>query len=539
MHVFAPLFSIPTSSLASQLPGEHTSGGVLSSGICSGDIIAGWVGLMAQAPATGPAKLSLTYLLVLLAASVLLLLFLILKLRMQAFLALILASLFVALGASKELTGGAGQLELATIGDEIVRGMGKSLGFIATIIGLGGIFGALLEHSGGAQSLARSLLKLFGEKRASWAMVVTGFIISIPVFLDVALVIMVPILYALARKTGKSVLAFGLPLLAGLMVTHAFVPPTPGPVWVAYQLNVSLGWVILFGVMVGFPTAIIGGILVPKQMAKRLYIAPPPLDASDVLDDATEESLPSLTSILVLIGLPIILILIGTVVREVLAASVDNGLEKGLYEAAVKQRLSDAGLGLKLLSFVGHPVIALVLATLGALFYLGYGRGADKSELMEVTTRALGPAGIIILITGAGGVFKEVMFASGVSGALSEAFSGQGISILLLAYLFAVLVRVAQGSATVAMVTAAGLMAQTIADQDLSQPQLALIVIAIAAGASAVSHVNDSGFWLVSRYMLMTEKQTFQTWTVISTVVSVVGFGLAWMIWLLLPTLGW
>ena len=196
-------------------------------------------------------SLSLTYLLTLLVLAVFVLLFFILKLRMQAFLALILASLFVAIGSSEELTGGAGTLKLAEIGDKIQSGMGSSLGFIATIIGLGAIFGSLLEHSGGAQSLAKSLLKIFGEKRASWAMVVTGFIISIPVFLDVALVIIAPILYALSRKTGKSVLAFGLPLLAGLMVTHAFVPPTPGPVWVAYEMGVGLGWVILFGCIVG------------------------------------------------------------------------------------------------------------------------------------------------------------------------------------------------------------------------------------------------------------------------------------------------
>jgi Gnt-I system low-affinity gluconate transporter len=472
------------------------------------------------------ARPSLGYLLTLLIVAVFILLFLILKLRMQAFLALILASLFVAVGSSKELTG-TGSLELANIGDQIQAGMASSLGFIATIIGLGAIFGALLEHSGGAQSLAKSLLRIFGEKRASWAMVVTGFIISIPVFLDVALVIIAPILYALSRKTGKSVLAFGLPLLAGLMVTHAFVPPTPGPVWVAYELDVGLGWVILFGCIVGFPTAVIGGIFLPKLMADKIYIAPP-----EEFIESTEEDdskLPSLTSILLLIGLPIALILIGTIVKEYLAAGIDTGLSRSGYKEAVATQLAGANIGLKLLYFLGHPIIALLLATLGALFYLGYGRGYDKSELMEVTTKALGPAGIIILITGAGGVFKGIMGASGVSDALKEVCGEWGIPVLVLAYLFAVFVRVAQGSATVAMVTAAGLMASM--TEGLSQPQLALVVVAIAAGASTCSHVNDSGFWMVSRYMLMTEKQTFQTWTVISTVVSIVGFLLAWLLW--------
>ncbi|MDG1873561.1 MAG: SLC13 family permease [Mariniblastus sp.] len=486
-------------------------------------------------------KLSLGYLLTLLVAAVVVLLFLILKLRMQAFLALILASLFVAIGSAKELTGGAGTLELAKIGDQIQAGMGSSLGFIATIIGLGAIFGAMLEHSGGAQSLAKSLLNIFGEKRASWAMVVTGFIISIPVFLDVALVIIAPILYALAHKTGKSVLAFGLPLLAGMMVTHAFVPPTPGPVYVAFELGVGLGWVILFGCLVGIPTAIVGGILVPKRMAEKLYIAPPEEFTEDHVD---ESKLPSFRSILLLIGLPIVLILVGTLVKENVTSGIereaivsslsledqgDPAARKSAYEAEVKQHISDSSLSLKFLLFVGHPIIALVLATVASIVYLGYSRGFDKSELMDVTTKALGPAGIIILITGAGGVFKGIMGASGVSDALRDACQEWGIPVLLLAYLFAVFVRVAQGSATVAMVTAAGLMASMA--EGLSQPQLALVVVAIAAGASACSHVNDSGFWLVSRYMMMTEKQTFQTWTIISTVVSVVGFLLAWLLW--------
>ena len=505
-----------------------------------------------------PEKLSLTYLLTLLVLAVVVLLVLILKFRVQAFLALILASLFVAMGSSSELTGGAGTLELTQIGDQIKNAMGGSLGFIATIIGLGAIFGAMLEHSGGAQSLAKSLLKIFGEKRANWAMVVTGFIISIPVFLDVALVIIAPILYALSRKTGKSVLAFGLPLLAGMMVTHAFVPPTPGPVWVAYELGVGLGWVILFGCLVGLPTAIIGGILVPKRMAEKLYIAPPEeFEESNPIEDS---KLPSLTSILVLIGLPIVLILAGTIVQEYVASGVDREVlfqtvgddkiadldgspventpkaRKKIYEGTVKNELAAANLGLKFLFFIGHPVIALLLATVAALVFLGYRRGFDKSELMEVSTKALGPAGIIILITGAGGVFKGVMIESGVADALSTACENWGIPVLLLAYLFAVFVRVAQGSATVAMVTAAGLMTSMV--DGLSQAQLALVVVAIAAGASAVSHVNDSGFWMVSRYMMMTEKQTFQTWTVISTVVSVVGFLLASLMWFLLPFVG-
>ena len=353
-------------------------------------------------------SLSLTYLLSLLVFAVAFLLFLILKLRMQAFLARILSSLVVAIGASKELTGGAGTLRLTEIGDTIQNGMASSLGFIACIIGLGAIFGALLEHSGGAQSLARTMLSIFGEKRAPWAMVVTGFIISVPVFLDVALVIIAPILYALSRKTGKSVLAFGLPLLAGMMVTHAFVPPTPGPVWVAYELGVGLGWVILFGVIVGLPTAIIGGIFVPKRMAEKLYIAPPPEEEGAVMDVS---KLPSFGMILMLIGLPIAMILAGTIVKEILAAGIEPGLSKAEYGAALELAVTGSSIGMKIVYFLGHPILALLCATLGALIFLGYGRGVDKATLMDVTTKSLGPAGIIILITGAGGVFDGVKWS--------------------------------------------------------------------------------------------------------------------------------
>lgn len=500
--------------------------------------------LIAQTVNQHADPLSLRYLLVLLVIAVVFLLVLILAFRVQAFLALILASLLVALGSAKEFTNGAGKLELATIGDQIQAGMASSLGFIATIIGLGAIFGSLLEHSGGAKSLAKSLLKIFGEKRASWAMVLTGFIISIPVFLDVALVILAPILYALAHRTGKSVLAFGLPLLVGLMITHAFVPPTPGPVWVAYELGVSLGWVILFGCLVGLPTAFIGGILLPKWMSDRLYIAPPEEYRDHDEESDQEGKLPSFASILVLIVLPIAMILIGTIVKERVASNIERATiveklpeadrtiakkRKQAYEKAVSVEVSRSNTLTKSLIFLGHPIIALLLATVSALIYLGYGRGCDKSELMDVMTRSLGPAGIIILITGAGGVFKGVMGASGISDALCVACEHWDVSVLVLAYLFALFVRLAQGSATVAMVTAAGLM-QSMTDT-LSQSQLALIVVAIAAGASACSHVNDSGFWLVSRYMFMTERQTIQTWTVISTLVSMIGFGFTWLLW--------
>ncbi len=442
---------------------------------------------------------SLGYLLGVLGVAILLLLVMILKLRLQAFVALIIVSIFVAVAAG---------MPLGDIPNTVVKGMGGALGFIATIIGLGAIFGQILENSGGAKTLAHSLVNLFGKERASWAMLLTGFLISIPVFLDVGLVIVAPIIYALARDTKKSLLLFGFPLVAGMAVTHAFVPPTPGPVAVAEMLGADLGRVILYGIMIGLPTAIISGIYFVPFVSKGIEVEIPPF-----FEEAKESGpLPNFGLVSFIMGLPIILIIFGSTWAK-----------------------SDDPTGLQsLVGFLGHPVIALLIATLMALVFLGTMRGVKSEKLLELSTKALGPAGIIILITGAGGVFKQILGASGVGDALADALNGLGISAVVLAYLFSMIVRVAQGSATVAMITAAGLMAGIVSTGDYSQSDLALIVIAIAAGSTMLSHVNDSGFWIISRYLGLTEAQTLKTWTMISVVISVVGFALTFLLSIIL-----
>jgi gluconate transporter len=447
-----------------------------------------------------------------------LILFLILKWRVQAFIALLVASVFVGVAA--------GTMSMTEVGGTIVDGMGSSLGFIATIIGLGAIFGAMIEHSGGAQSLANGTLKFFGEKRATWAMLVTGFLISIPVFLDVALVILAPILYALSRKTGKSLTKFGMPLLAGMVVTHSFVPPTPGPTWVAYEFGVPIGTVILYSVLVGLPTAIIAGIWFGDRMASKVHINPPELEAEE------ESSPPSFGMIAGILLLPIVLIVAGSLVEQSVGSGLAEGLSKSDRGAALKELMADAPIWQQTIAFLGHPVLSLLLATILTLWLLGAKRGATRDQLMEVSTRALGPAGIIILITGAGGVFKTMLGKTGVGDALANTLDGLGVGPLILAFLFSAISRIAQGSATMAMVMAASLMSPILAKMDLSDAKLSLIVVAIASGAAGFSHVNDSGFWMVSRYMRMTEKQTFQTWSAVSTAVGLVGVGLASLVWL-------
>jgi len=433
-------------------------------------------------------------------ASIAIILILILKLRIHAFIALLIASVFVGIAS--------GTMSLTEVGGTIVSGMGSSLGFIAAVVGLGAIFGQLVEHSGGAQSLAHGMLKIFGEKRASWAMVLTGFLISIPVFLDVGIVILAPIVYALARKTGQSLLVYGLPLAAGMAVTHAFVPPTPGPVAVAYILEVPLGQVILYGSLVGLPAAIISGPILCRYLANKIHIDPPELEPNE----GEAMSLPNALAIVVILSFPVVLIIAASVVEHLVAASLPTTLDRVERSAALAEALRTASFSQQLITFLGHPVIALLLATCAALYFLGKRRGVSGAALMELSSKALGPAGIIILVTGAGGVFKGMLGASGVGQALANLLQGAGLSAVLLAWLFSTILRVAQGSATVAMLGAAALMGGIVANADFSPPQLALIVVAIAAGATGFSHVNDSGFWIISRYFRMTEKQTLQTW---------------------------
>ena len=461
-------------------------------------------------------------LIALLVFGIALLLLLILRFKLQAFLALILVSVVVAV-ASKGVNPDA--VPLTQVAQTIVNSMGGALGFIATIIGIGAIFGAVLEHSGGTQSLATTLVRIFGQQKAPWAMLITGFIISIPVFLDVALVMLAPLLYALARDTKKPLLTFGMPLVAGMAVTHAFVPPTPGPVAVGFILGVNLGWVILFGVIVGLPTAIICGPWVTEKITRGINVTLPEPDG-DIASDT--KGMPGVGLILFLVALPIGLILTSTIVEQMTAVNLSGELSNTERQAALATALAAASPVKQFIYFLGHPVIALLLSTLAALYFLGTKRGVSRETLLEISTRALGPAGIIILITGAGGVFKGVLKETGITDALAEAFGNSGIPVLVLAYVFATLVRIAQGSATVAMLTAAGLMVGFV--ENLNQQNLALVTICIAAGATGFSHVNDSGFWMISRYFRMTEAQTLRSWSLISTMISVVGFSIALLV---------
>ncbi|HCC86221.1 MAG TPA: gluconate transporter [Porphyromonadaceae bacterium] len=436
------------------------------------------------------------FILFILVSAVLLLLFMVLRLKISAFIALLITAIYVGIVAGMPLDG-----VLAAIQE----GMGGTLGFVATVVGLGAIFGQMLESSGGAESLARHLIQKFGIKRAPWAMTLTGFLVAIPVFFDVGFIILVPIVYALARDTKRSLLYYAIPLLAGLAVTHSFIPPTPGPVAVADIINAQLGWVILLGAILGIPVAIIAGPLFGAYISKKIYLAPP-FDFDKSMEETEEKELPSFTTIAVMIFIPLILILLNTV----------TGL-------AVSKEWIRQSVWTNIIGFIGHPFTALIIATLAAIYFLCIRRGMRKQEILDLSTKALGPAGIIILITGAGGVLKQVLIDSGMGQMMAESMAGSSLSPILLAWVLAAVVRVTQGSATVAMITAAGIMAPVIGLFGLNDPQRALVVIAISSGATLLSHVNDSGFWLVGKYLGMNEKQTLQSWTVMESIIAVTG----------------
>lgn len=427
-------------------------------------------------------------------AGIALLLILILHFKLQAFLSLLIASITVGLLAG---------MPPAEILTNIQEGMASTLGFIAIVVGLGAMFGAILESSGGVQSLASFILKRTGEKRASWALVVTGFLVSIPVFFDVGFVILVPVVYALQKKTGKSLLYYGLPLLAGLAVTHAFVPPTPGPVAVASILEADMGLVILVGIIAGIPAAIIGGPVFAGYISKKIHVETPSFFEKKV----SHSKLPSPGIILALIGLPLLLILLNT--------SLDSPMGSSLPIAG---NVKD------LIKMLGHPFVALIIANLLAWYLLGTRRGFSKQELLDMTTSSLGSAGIIILITGAGGVFKQILTETGTGKMIADVMTHYGLSAFFFAFLTAAAIRIMQGSATVAMITAAGMTASFLEGASSGDLHRALLVIAIASGASILSHVNDSGFWLVSKYFGLTERQTLRSWTVTTTLISVTGF---------------
>ncbi|MDY8135786.1 gluconate:H+ symporter [Aquimarina sp. 2201CG5-10] len=430
------------------------------------------------------------------------LLFMILKLRMQAFIALLIVCILVGMIAG---------LPAENILNSIKDGMGSTLGFVATVVGLGALFGRLLENSGGAQGLATYILRIAGEKNASWALMITGFIIAIPVFFDVAFIILVPLVYAIARKTKKSLLLYAIPLLAGLAITHSFIPPTPGPVAVADILGANLGWVIVFGFLAGIPAAIISGPMLGKYLSGRINISVPETPEPDTV---SIKDVPNPIGIIAIIALPILLIVLKTVMLGDWFKDVSFP-ESFIY----------------IITLLGHPFTALIIANLIAWYFLGIRRGVTRDDLLKLSMRSFKPAGAIILLTGAGGAFKQILVDTKAGELLASSLQNSSIHPLIFAFIIAALIRILQGSATTAMIAAAGITSPIILAGNFSAAQIALFVISIASGATILSHVNDSGFWLVGQYLGLTEKQVFRSWTVMTTLIAITGVLTSLILW--------
>ncbi|MEF2969197.1 GntP family permease [Paenibacillus sp. M1] len=382
----------------------------------------------------------------------------------------------------------------------ITSGLGGTLGTIAIVIGLGTMLGKMMAESGGAERIATTLVDRFGEKRVHWAMMIVGFIVGIPVFFEVGVILLIPIVFTVARKTKMSLLQIGIPILAGLSTVHGLVPPHPAPMIAIDAYDADLGTTILYSLIIGIIVAIIAGPLFGKFIGKRIVLEPP-AELADQFAVKGNRKLPGFGITLFTILLPVILMLIGSI-----ADIIDP----------------DASSGITLFcEFIGHEIMALLIAVVFSFFSLGFSRGFTKHEISKFTSECLAPIASIVLIIGAGGAFKQVLIDSGVGAAIAEMATGANINVILFAWFVSALIRVATGSATVAMTTAAGIVAPVLALTPGANVELA--VLATGAGSIVLSHVNDAGFWMVKEFFNMTVPQTLKSWTVMETLLSVVG----------------
>lgn len=426
-----------------------------------------------------------------------LLLVLIIKFKIQAMIAILVGAILIGLGAG---------MPFEQIVTSVNDGIGNTLKGIALLVGLGSMFGSILEISGGAQTLAVTMVNRFGDRKAAWALGITGLVIAMPVFFDAGLIILIPLAFSLAKRTGRSSLYYVIPLLAGLAVGHAFIPPTPGPVLVATMLGVDLGWVILIGICCGIFSMIVAGPIWGAYCGKKFFVPVPEQVARQA--DLDESKLPGFWSVVLIILIPLVLIILKSVAGVVEALAPARGV----------------------INFLGEPFVALTLATLVAMVMLGYRHGYTGEQLEKVMTKSLEPVGLILLVTACGGVLRYILQYSGLGEIIGHAVASASFPMVIVAFVVAALVRISVGSATVAMTMAAGIIAAMPELSGLSPLHLACITAAVAGGATVCSHFNDSGFWLVKSLVGMDEKTTLKTWTLMETLVGGMGFLVALVI---------
>ncbi|MGW3652988.1 GntT/GntP/DsdX family permease [Streptomyces sp. NPDC000878] len=474
--------------------------------------------------------MSHTALLTIAVAGVATLLLLILRAKVQPFVALVVVSVGVALAAG---------VPAADLVKTIEDGMGATLGHIATIIALGAMIGRIIELSGGAHAFAHSLIEKFGSRRTPLALTVAGFVLGIPVFFEVGLIILMPIAYGVARASRKPLLIYALPMGAAMLTVHAFLPPHPGAVAVAATIGASQGLMLLLGIPVTAVVALLG-YFVSRRLTRREYpmdpvvyaevygepeagdeggagSAPAPVAAghgtavlTKPAPSETDVRPPSFGMVLALIVTPILLILLGTIGQ--------NALAEGSTLRAV-------------LTVLGAPMVALLIDVALCGWFLGARRGWDRARIAEVMGSALPPVAMVILVAGAGGVFGKVLVASGIGDAIADVLDRTGLPVLVLGFLSALALRAAQGSATVALITTAGILTPLLQRADLSTGQLSLVALAMGAGALALSHINDAGFWMFTKLAGLDVAAGLRTWTVLTTVMGCAGFALTAALW--------
>jgi gluconate:H+ symporter, GntP family len=416
---------------------------------------------------------------------------------------------FVALVAVSLSLGVAAGMPLGAAVKSFQDGVGGTLGFIAVVLGLGTMLGKMMAESGAATRIAMTLIDLFGERRVHWAIMVVAFIVGIPVFFQVGFVLLIPLVFTVARRTGMSLIKIGIPLVAGLSVVHGMLPPHPAAMLAVAAYNADVGRTILYGLIVGVPTAALAGPIFATWVAPRIVL-PPENPVARQLAGASDDSVASgAVQPTPGFGISLFTVLI-PVVLMLLATAADVTLEStSLVRSA--------------LHFVGNPIVALLLALLFSFWSLGRPRHFTREEVMKFCNDCLAPTATILLVIGAGGGFNQVLVQSGVGGAIAHMAIGSRASPLLLAWAVAALIRVATGSATVAMTTAAGIVAPIAVATPGTHAEL--LVLATGAGSLMLSHVNDAGFWLIKEFFNMTVPQTLKTWTVAETIIGVAGLG--------------
>lgn len=431
-----------------------------------------------------------TFLLLAALGSVIVLIVLIARYKANPFIALMSVSIALAM-----VTG----MPMQTIVQSFEAGVGGTLGHIAVVIGLGTMLGKMMAESGGADQIAHTLIRFFGEKRVHWAMVVIGFVVGLPVFFEVGFVLLIPIAFTVAKRTRTSLVMVGLPMVAGLSVVHGLVPPHPAALLAVAAYHADVGKTVFYALIVGIPTAILAGPLYAKVISPHIHLAAENPIAAEFLDRDPHSQLPSFALTMATVLLPVVLMMIGSWANTF----------------AARGTLTN-----QLLHLLGGADIALLIGVLISFITLGTMRGFNREMILKFTNECLAPTATITLLVGAGGGFGRILQDSGTAAAIVDVALRAHIPLLLLAWLVAAAVRVATGSATVAMTTAAGIIAPIALQVHRAQPEL--LAIATGAGSLVFSHVNDGGFWLVKEYFNMTVADTFKTWTVCETIISVV-----------------